>query len=138
MLTKNFGDMTAEIFREHSDSLVLLICILTSLLVSIILLASTPVSILTISLICFESLILFSINFFTLYKQIERYKQKFAKDTLQKCSSDYQKKLNSKFFTLSLTKLRGQIYCLPLLHVYSPLKKFYKMLNSHKIQLKTH
>lgn len=68
-------------------------------------------SILTISLICFESLILFSINFFTLYKQIEGYKQKFAKNTLQKCSSDYQKKLNSKFFTLSLTKLRGQIYC---------------------------
>lgn len=87
----------------------LLICILTSLLVSIILLASTPVSILTISLICFESLILFSVNFFTLYKQMDGYEQIFAKDALQKCNSDYQKKLNSKFFTLNLTNLRGQI-----------------------------
>ncbi|HEY2566250.1 MAG TPA: hypothetical protein VGH95_00875 [Candidatus Aquirickettsiella sp.] len=87
----------------------LLIGILMSLLVSIILLASTPVSILTISLICFESLILFSVNFFTLYKQMEGYEQKFAKDTLQKCNSDYQKKLNSKFFILNLTNLRGQI-----------------------------
>ena len=88
----------------------LLICILTSLLASIIfLLVITPVSILTISLICFESLILYSVNFFTLYKQMEGYEQKFAKDVLQKCNSDYQKKLNSKFFTLNLTNLRGQI-----------------------------
>ncbi len=87
----------------------LLLCILTSLLVSIILLAITPVSILTISLICFESLIVFSVNFFTLYKQMEGYEQKSAKDALQKCNSDYQKKLNSKFFTLNLTNLRGQI-----------------------------
>ena len=42
---------------------------------------------------------------------MEGYEQKFAKDTLQKCNSDYQKKLNSKFFTLSLTNIRGQISC---------------------------
>lgn len=89
----------------------LLICLITSLLVSLIVLASTPVSILTISLICFESLILFSVNFFTLYKQMEGYEQKIAKDELQKCNSDYQKKLNSKFFTLSSTNLRQQISC---------------------------
>lgn len=40
---------------------------------------------------------------------MEGYEQKFAKDVLQKCNSDYQKKLNSKFFTLNLTNLRGQI-----------------------------
>jgi|GEM_PF-1171826 len=89
----------------------LLICLITSMLVSFIVLASTPVSILTISLICFESLILFSVNFFTLYKQMEGYEQKIAKDELQKCNSDYQKKLNSKFFTLSSTNLRQQISC---------------------------
>lgn len=89
----------------------LLICLITSLLVSLIVLASTPVSILTISLICFESLILFSVNFFTLYKQMEGYEQKIAKDELQKCNADYQKKLNSKFFTLSSTNLRQQISC---------------------------
>lgn len=89
----------------------LLICLLTSLLVSLIVLASTPLSILTISLICFESLILFSVNFFTLYKQMEGYEQKIAKDELQKCNSHYQKKLNSKLFTLSSTNLRQQISC---------------------------
>lgn len=89
----------------------LLICLITSLLVSLIVLASTPVSILTISLICFESLILFSVNFFTLYKQMEGYEQKIVKDELQKCNSHYQKKLNSKFFTLSSTNLRQQISC---------------------------
>lgn len=87
----------------------LLIGLLASLLVSLIVLASVPVSILTISLICFEALILYSVNFFTLYKQMEGYEQQFAKHTLQKCNSDYQKKLNSTFFTLSLTNLRGQI-----------------------------
>lgn len=40
---------------------------------------------------------------------MEGYEQKFAKDALEKCNSDYQKKLNSKLFTLNLTKLRGQI-----------------------------
>lgn len=37
------------------------------------------------------------------------YEQKSAKDTLKKCNSDYQKKLNSKLFTLSSTNLAGQI-----------------------------
>lgn len=86
----------------------LLLCVLASLLVSLIVLVSMPVSILTVSLICFETLTLLSVNFFTLYKHIDGYEQKFAKDTLKKYNSDYQKKLNSKFFTLSPTNLLGQ------------------------------
>jgi hypothetical protein len=109
---KNYFEECNNVFlASESIRHFLLICILTSLLVTIILLAITPVSILTISLFCFESLILFSVNFFTLYKQMEGYEQKLAKDTLQKSNSDYQKKLNSKFFTLSLTNLRGKTSC---------------------------
>ena len=34
-----------------------------------------------------------------------------VRNELQKCNLDYQKKLNSKFFTLSSTNLRQQIFC---------------------------
>lgn len=107
-LKSYFKECNHAFLASESIRFFLLIGILASLLISLIALASMPVSILTISLICFESLILLSVDFFTLYKQMSGYEQKSAKDNLKKCNLAYQKKLNSRLFTLNPNNIRDQ------------------------------
>lgn len=73
----------------------LLFGLFANLIVSFIVLVSIPVTVLSISLICFVSLILFSVNLFTLYQQMQEINQENAKNILKKSNARFMEITNS-------------------------------------------
>lgn len=76
----------------------LLLGLFANLIVSFIVLACIPVTALSISLVCFASLVLFSVNLFTLYQQMQGFDQENARNTLKKSYTNFKKIVNSKNF----------------------------------------
>lgn len=74
----------------------LILGLFANLIITFIVLASIPVTPLSISLVCFASLILFSINLFTLYQQMQGVDQEITRNTLTKCNKNFKEILNSK------------------------------------------
>lgn len=76
--------------------LFLLLSLWASVIISFITLAILPISAASIVLICVISLILLSVNIFTLFNQTSAYQQDIDWKQLKKCCSDYTKKLYSE------------------------------------------
>lgn len=85
----------AFLASEHIRNF-LILGLFANLIVTCIVLASIPVTPLSISLVCFASLILFSINLFTLYQQMQGVDQEITRNTLTKCNKNFKEILNSK------------------------------------------
>ncbi|WP_342219484.1 hypothetical protein [Rickettsiella endosymbiont of Miltochrista miniata] len=91
----------------------LLLCLFASLTMSFIALAIFPVTAVSITLIFIVSLLLFSVNIFTLFNQMSGYQQEIDWNKLKTHCSEFTKKLYSeKFKTQSLNS--------PLQKVSSP------------------
>ena len=82
----------------------LLLSLAASLIISFIALLTLPATALSVTLICLASLILFSVNVFTLINQMGAYQQEIDKDKLKEHCSDYTEKLYSGNFKKNLTQ----------------------------------
>ena len=85
----------AFLASEHISNF-LILCLCANLIITFIVLVSVPVSLLSISLVCFASLILFCLNLFTLYHQAQGFEQENARNILTKCNKDLKQVINSK------------------------------------------
>ncbi|MCH9636896.1 hypothetical protein [Rickettsiella endosymbiont of Litargus connexus] len=89
--------------------LFLLLSLFVSVIVSFIALAMLPVNTLSITLICIISLVLFSVNVFTLLNQTHGHQQEIDWNTLKKHCSNYTEKLYSENFKPTLTNTTEKI-----------------------------
>ncbi|MEN9917114.1 MAG: hypothetical protein RLY40_1046 [Pseudomonadota bacterium] len=76
----------------------LLLGLFANLIVSFIVLACIPVTALSVSLVCFSSLILFSVNLFTLYQQMQGFDQEKARNTLENNYANFKEIIHPKNF----------------------------------------
>lgn len=74
----------------------LLLCLFASLTLSFIALATLPITAVSITLIFIVSLLLFSVNIFTLFNQMSGYQQEIDWNKLKTHCSEYTKKLYPK------------------------------------------
>ncbi|TLY47402.1 MAG: hypothetical protein E6K54_05755 [Gammaproteobacteria bacterium] len=72
----------------------LLLSLFANLIITFIVLASIPISALSISLVCFASLILFSVNLFTLSQQMQGFDQENAQNILKKSHARFKEMVN--------------------------------------------
>ena len=82
----------------------LLLSLAACLIISFIALITMPATALSITLICLTSLILFSVNVFTLINQMEAYQQEINWDKLKTHCSNYTERLYSEKFNPNLKK----------------------------------
>jgi hypothetical protein len=93
--------------------LFLLLSLCASLIISFISLATLPITALSITLIFIVSLLLFSVNIFTLFNQMSGYQQEIDWNKLKTHCSEYTKKLYSE-------KLKENSLSNPLYKISSP------------------
>lgn len=95
-LNKYIEECNNAFLASERIRLFLLLSLLVSLTISLIALATLPVSTVSVTLICIVSLILFSVNVFTLFHQMSGYQQAIDWNKLKTHCSEYTKKLYSK------------------------------------------
>lgn len=104
--------------------LFLLLSLCVCVIVSFIALAILPVNTLSITLICIISLVLFSVNFFTLFNQMNGHQQEIDWNTLKNHCSDYTEKLYSENFKQNLTNTTKKISSPTSAPCLFPARKF--------------
>lgn len=91
----------------------LLLSLAASLIILFIALFTLPATALSITLICFASLILFSVNVFTLINQMGAYQQESDRDKLKEHCSNYTEKLYAGNFKQNLKEKTASLISAP-------------------------